>query len=123
MLSKKQADAAGDAILELARRQRDRESVVLSQFPELAEFSASERSDILKGARDRAWRCWPTLAISSAIILLAAAWIWMLVNGLEGADSFWPAPLVAAFSYQFVLKSQTRKQLRQMRKGSPAQDQ
>lgn len=51
MLSKKKAEAASEALLESGREERDQDSRLLLQFPELAGLPYSERNDTVKFAQ------------------------------------------------------------------------
>ena len=121
MLSRKQADAASEALLESGRHERDKSSPLLLRFPELASLPYAERKEALKQAQRAVWLSWPMLLVSGVLLFLAGLWISGLVMRLDSAQSMWMWPILVAIFLRQLVQRQVRRELR--RKVDPRQNQ
>ena len=121
MLSRKQADAASEALLESGRHERDKGSPLLLRFPELASLPYAERKEALKQAQRAVWLSWPMLLVSGVLLFLAGLWISGLVMRLDSAQSMWMWPILVAIFLRQLVQRQVRRELR--RKVDPRQNQ
>jgi len=124
MLSKTQANAISEALLEAGRQQRDRKSPLLAEYPELSLLAFAQRKPVLKQARRAAWHSWPVLAAVFVVSIFLGLWLWALFVSQDGAaESIWWAPFLAALTLRMLLQRQARRELRRLLKSRRAQNQ
>lgn len=112
MLSRRQAEAASESMLEAGRKQRDRNSPLLLRFPELRDVPFEMRGRMLEAAYSAAWRRLPMLIVASGVVALAGLWLWAVFNDMELAEDFWWAPFLAAVLSHQVSRRLVRWELR-----------
>lgn len=101
MLSRREAEAAADALLEAARKQQDENSPLLKKYPMLASIPHSERRPMVRAATQAVWRRWPMLVAVGVVVMVAGSWVWAAFAKTEIANDTWWAPfLIALLSHQ-----------------------
>ena len=114
MLSKKEAEAASEALMQPGREERDKHSLLLARFPELAGLPVSQRAATLRAAQSAVWRRWPTLVSLGVVVLLAAIWVWATITNLEVAETTWLAPILVAIALYRLRQHLIRRELRRV---------
>lgn len=114
MFSKKQADAAAEALMHRVRQERDRNSPLLARFPELSRLPADRRATVLDAARAAVWRQWPMILVLVVAVVLSVLWIWAVIGKMELAERAWIAPVLAAIGLHRVNQHLIRRELRRV---------
>lgn len=114
MLSKNQADAAAQALLESGRHERDKRSPLLARYPELKGISFAQRQEILRQAQNAVWRKWYIVLIAAAILVAALFWVAGLFQRMEPAESAGLVPLLGVIFLHSLVQRQTRRELRRI---------
>ena len=114
MLSKKQAEAASDALLDSGRHERDENSPLISRFPELARLAYSQRKAVLAQARKAVWRRWYVLIPIVGLFMVAVLWVWAIIARMEAAKSMWLFPFLASILMRQWIQRQTRRELQRI---------
>jgi hypothetical protein len=112
MFSKREAEAASDALMQPGRAERDKSSLLLARFPELARLPASERAAALKAAQSAVWRTWPVLVSLALAAVTAAIWVWAAIMKPELAETTWLAPFLVAIVLHRLRQFLIRRELR-----------
>lgn len=114
MLSKKQAEAASEALLDSGRHESDKNSPLLLQFPELARLPHAERREVADQARRAAWRKWYILYPALGLLILALLWVWAAITRMEAAKYLWLWPFLGSILMRQLVQRQTRRELRRV---------
>lgn len=126
MLSKKQADLRANALLQIAREQRERGAArstrfLVLLFPQLSRYEPSKRWSVVLTARQRAMSRKHVRIAQLAVLVPAAAWFGALITGWERSSLLLWIALLAAFVGQLAEHLQTRVELRAMANSRTAQ--
>lgn len=114
MLSKKQTDAAAEALMHGVRQKREARSPLLTTFPELSGMPADRHSAVLKAAYSAVWRKWPMILSAAVAIALIGLWIWAVIEKTVSAEYAWFAPLLVAIGLHRLNRYLLRRELRRL---------
>ena len=112
MLTKRQTDAAAEALLHNRREQLERKDSRLIWYPELNKIPFPDRPVALNGAKHVAWRSWPVVTLVCVCIAASVGWYFFREAGAAGFEQLgliW-APLSGLTA--MAHRSQTRRELR-----------
>lgn len=114
MLSKKQTDAAAEALMHGVRQKREARSPLLTTFPELSGMPADRHSAVLKAAYSAVWRKWPMILSAAVAIALIGLWIWAVIEKTVSVENAWFAPLLVAIGLHRLNRYLLRRELRRL---------
>jgi hypothetical protein len=111
MISKRQADAAAEALTHVQQTKRRKKDSRLAWYPELEKIPYRDRPVALKDAKRRAWKSWPVLLVLCAPVALFVAWVVSRKLGIEGNENFAGAFVLAFMLWVYWHRWRTRREL------------